>query len=37
VIASAPWLPWSNRFSLRTLLVITTLIALALGLFAWFH
>jgi len=30
VLATAPWLPW--RFSLRTLLIATTLIALSLGL-----
>ena len=28
-----PWLPW--RFSLRTLLIATTLITLALGLIVW--
>lgn len=32
-IASAPWLPW--RFSLRTLLITTTLVAGALGLITW--
>jgi hypothetical protein len=31
-LAVAPWLKWSNRFSLRTLLIVTTLVALALGL-----
>jgi hypothetical protein len=25
------WLPWSRRFSLRTLLIATTLVAIALG------
>ena len=28
----APWIPWSSRFSLRTLLLATTLVALVLGL-----
>jgi hypothetical protein len=28
----APWIPWSNRFSLRTLLLATTLVAAMLGL-----
>jgi hypothetical protein len=32
VISLAPWLPW--RFSLRTLLVVTTLVALGLGVIA---
>ncbi len=31
----APWLRWSNRFSLRTLLIATTLVAVGLGLIAW--
>lgn len=26
-----PWIPWSRRFSLRTLLIVTTLAAMALG------
>ena len=31
-----PWLPWwSNRFSLRTLLLATTLVAVVLGSVAW--
>jgi hypothetical protein len=31
--AAVPWLPWwSNRFSLRTLLIATTLVAIVLGL-----
>lgn len=33
-----PWLPWQKvrwRFSLRTLLVVTTLIAMVLGLVVW--
>jgi hypothetical protein len=32
-LAGVPWLRWSARFSLRTLLVTTTLIAVALGMF----
>jgi hypothetical protein len=27
----SPWLPWSKRFSLRTLLIATTLVAVVLG------
>jgi hypothetical protein len=30
-LAPIPWLHWSNRFSLRTLLIATTLLAVALG------
>jgi hypothetical protein len=31
-LAAVPWLPWwSKRFSLRTLLIATTLIAVILG------
>lgn len=33
VLAAAPWLPW--RFSLRTLLIATTLVAMVLGLIVW--
>ncbi len=33
VPAVGPWLPW--RFSLRTLLVATTLVAVGLGLIVW--
>jgi hypothetical protein len=30
------WLPWwSNRFSLRTLLITTTIVAIVLGMIAW--
>jgi hypothetical protein len=29
--AAAPWIPWSRRFSLRTLLIATTLVAVALA------
>ena len=32
VLASIPWLPWSRRFSLRTLLIATTMVAVVLGL-----
>ncbi len=35
VIATIPWLPWSNRFSLRTLLFATTLVAAVLGAIVW--
>jgi hypothetical protein len=38
VMTAAPWvsyLPWSNRFSLRTLLITSTLVAVVLGLIAW--
>jgi hypothetical protein len=31
-----PWLPWSKRFGLRTLLIITTLVAVVLGIAAYF-
>jgi hypothetical protein len=31
-LAAAPWLRWSKRFSLRTLLIVTTLVAVVLGL-----
>jgi hypothetical protein len=33
MVATAPWLTW--RFSLRTLLIATTLIALVLGIIVW--
>jgi hypothetical protein len=29
--AASPWIRWSNRFSLRTLLIATTLVAVVLG------
>jgi hypothetical protein len=32
VVGSAPWLRWTKRFSLRTLLIATTLVAVVLGL-----
>jgi hypothetical protein len=35
VIAIAPWLPWPNRFSLWTLLIFTTLVAVVLGLIVY--
>jgi hypothetical protein len=35
IIAALPWIPWSTRFGLRTLLIATTLIAIALGLIVW--
>jgi hypothetical protein len=31
-LAAVPWFRWSNRFSLRTLLIATTLLAVSLGL-----
>jgi len=31
-MSAAPWFRWSNRFSLRTLLIATTLVAVVLGL-----
>ena len=34
-LAVAPWLKWSNHFSLRTLLIATTLVAVVLGLIVW--
>jgi hypothetical protein len=35
-LAALPWLPWwSKRFSLRTLLIATTLVAVVLGLAVW--
>jgi hypothetical protein len=33
--AVAPWISWSRRFSLRTLLIATTLIAVVLGAVVW--
>jgi hypothetical protein len=35
VCAVVPWLHWSSRFSLRTLLIATTLVAVGLGAIAW--
>jgi hypothetical protein len=34
-LATAPWIKWSKRFSLRTLLIATTLVAAVLGLIVW--
>jgi hypothetical protein len=31
----APWIQWSKRFSLRTLLIAMTLVAVVLGLVVW--
>ncbi len=33
--AAVPWFPYSRRFSLRTLLILVTLLAVALGLAMW--
>jgi hypothetical protein len=33
--ATIPWIRWSNRFSLRTLLIATTLVAVVLGAVVW--
>jgi hypothetical protein len=30
-LAAAPWIPWSRRFSLRTLLIAMTVMAVATG------
>jgi hypothetical protein len=30
-LAAAPWIVWPNRFTLRTLLIATTLVAIVLG------
>ena len=35
VLSAAPWIRWSNRFSLRTLLITTTVVAVLLGLVVW--
>ena len=35
VAATVAWIPWSKRFSLRTLLIATTLVAVALGFVVW--
>jgi hypothetical protein len=34
-LGTAPWIPWSKRFTLRTLLIATTLVAVVLGLVMW--
>jgi hypothetical protein len=33
--AVIPWIGWKRRFSLRTLLIATTLVAVALGMILW--
>ena len=35
VILLLPWVEWPSRFSLRTLLIATTLVAVVLGLILW--
>ena len=35
LVAALPWLRWSDRYSLRTLLIATTLVAVVLGLAVW--
>ena len=35
VLAATPWIRWSNRFGLRTLLMAMTLVAVVLGLIVW--
>jgi hypothetical protein len=35
IAAVAPWIRWSKRFGLRTLLIATTLVAVVLGLVVW--
>jgi hypothetical protein len=35
VLAATPWIRWFHRFSLRTLLIATTLVAMMLGLLVW--
>jgi hypothetical protein len=35
IVAALPWLRWPKRFTLRTLLIATTLIAVVLGLAVW--
>ena len=34
-LAAVPWFRWSKRFSLRTMFITTTLVAIVLGLIAW--
>jgi hypothetical protein len=34
MLAAVPWIRWSRRFTIRTMLVITTLIAVALAMAA---
>ena len=35
IVAGAPWIRLSKRFTLRTLLIATTLVAVVLGLIVW--
>jgi hypothetical protein len=35
LMSAVPWIRWSNRFSLRTLLIVTMLVAVVLGLAVW--
>ena len=35
VAATLPWIHWSKRFTLRTLLIATALVAVVLGLIVW--
>ncbi len=35
LLSVAPWIPWSRHFSLRTLFIATTLLAVLLGLIMW--
>ena len=37
ILAHAPWIRWSRRFSLRALLIATTLVALVLGIIMAFE
>jgi hypothetical protein len=34
-LSFAPWIKWSRRFSIRTLLIAMTLVAVPLGLIVW--
>ena len=34
-LSTIPWIHWSNRFGLRTLLIATTLVAVVLALIVW--
>jgi len=36
-VAAIPWVPWPRRFTLRTLLIATTLVAVVLGLVVWLN
>ena len=37
MLARAPWIRWSKRFTIRTLLIATTLVALVLGIIVSFQ